>query len=137
MRVSLLALAVIPFLASTAGAQLVAAPDASPIGTWRGTSRCVVRQPGCEEAAIVYRIALKGRNDSLAIETRKVVDGREEDAGLLACLLNASRAYITCAVPEGKWRMRVRHDSLVGQMRLRDGTWLLDVQAVRSPEGPR
>jgi hypothetical protein len=122
---------------STAAAQLVAAPDASPIGTWRGTSRCVVRRAGCEDGIVVYRIELKGKRDSLAIDMKKVMGGREENTGLMACQLNASRAYITCAVPDGKWRMRVRHDSLVGQMRARDGTWLLDVQAIRSPDGPR
>jgi hypothetical protein len=135
MRLRLLVLAVLPFVTSRAAAQLVAAPDASPIGTWRGTSRCVVRQAGCEDGIVVYRIELKGKRDSLAIDMKKVVGGREENAGLMACQLNAARAYITCVVRDGKWRMRVRHDTLVGQMRLPDGTWLLDVQAVRSPEG--
>jgi hypothetical protein len=51
---------------------------------------------------------------------------------MLACALNAARALITCAADGGKWRFAVRHDSLFGQFRMRDGTWLRDVHAVRS-----
>jgi hypothetical protein len=137
MRLRLLAIALVSLIARVAPAQLIAAPDASPLGTWRGTSACVARPAGCEDELVVYRIALKGANDSLAVDARKVVDGREENTGLLACSLNASRAFITCAIPDGKWRFTVRHDSLVGQLRLRDGTWSRDVHAVRSRDGTR
>lgn len=83
---------------------------------------------------VVYRIALRTR-DSLSVDARKIVEGREEEMGVLACELNAARAIITCGIPNGKWRFAVRHDSLVGQLRLKDGTWFRDVHAVRSRDG--
>jgi hypothetical protein len=137
MRFRLTVLAALLLIAPNAAAQLATAPDANPLGTWRGTSRCVVRPSGCEDELIVYRIARTGGGDSLSVDARKVVDKQEKQTGLLACELNAARAYITCAIPDGKWRFRVRHDSLVGQLRLPDGTWIRDVHAVRSPGGRR
>ena len=132
MRFRLIALAAVPLITRGAAAQLATSPDANPVGTWRGTSTCVVRPSACKNEVIVYRIAQQGRNDSLSIDGRKIVEGREVEMGLLACQLNAPRAYITCVIPTGKWRFRARHDSLVGQLRLQDGTLFRDVRAVRS-----
>jgi len=131
MRLGIIALGLVLLFTRGASAQLVAAPDASPLGTWRGTSRCVVRPSACKDESVIYHIALKG-SDSLSVGALKVVNGREDDMGTLACELNAARAFITCAIPNGKWRFAVRHDSLVGQLRLRDGTWFRDVHATRS-----
>ena len=135
MRFRLIALVIFSLTARGAAAQLRTSPDANPVGTWRGTSTCVVRPSACKDEAIVYRIALKGSRDSLAIDGRKVVDGREVEMGVLACELNAPRAYITCVIPTGKWRFTARHDSLIGQLRLSDGTLFRDVHAIRLREG--
>jgi hypothetical protein len=134
MRPGLLALAGLALFTRGASAQLIAAPDANPLGTWRGSSVCVARPSACRDELVVYRIALRTR-DSLSVDARKIVEGREEEMGVLACELNAARAIITCGIPSGKWRFAVRHDSLVGQLRLKDGTWFRDVHAVRSRDG--
>jgi hypothetical protein len=135
MRVGVIAVVASLVIARGAAAQLATSPAANPLGTWRGSSRCVARQSACKDETVVYRIARKGLRDSLLVDARKVVAGQEEDMGSLACQINASRALITCAIPTGKWRFRVRHDSLVGQLRLEDGTWFRDVLATRSRDG--
>jgi hypothetical protein len=132
MRFGFMAAGAFLLIARGASAQLVASPQANPLGTWRGSSRCVIRNSSCSDEIIVYRVSQESRRDSLFIDARNVVDGREGAANVLRCQLNAARAYITCSVPNGKWRMTVRRDSLVGQFRLRDGTWVRDVHAVRS-----
>src|SRR4051812_43493053 len=109
MRLGFIALVVLPLFTRSASAQLTAAPDASPLGTWRGASRCVVRPSACNDEVVVYEIVRKG-SDSVSVDARKVVDGREQDMGPLACELNAARAFITCVIPNGKWRFGVRHD---------------------------
>jgi hypothetical protein len=135
MRLTLPALALLVLFARGASAQLVAAPDANPLGAWRGTSVCVARPSDCTDEVVAYRIALAKSGDSVSVDGRKVVGGREEAMGVLACELNAARAIITCGVPNGKWRFAVRHDSLVGQLRLKDGTWLREVRALRAGDG--
>lgn len=134
MQLRLVVLVAFSLVGRTAGAQLATAPDANPLGTWRGTSRCVAGAATCKDEVVVYRVR-KATGDSLSVDARRVVDGREQDTALYACELNAPRAYITCVIPAGKWRFRVRHDSLVGQLRLHNGTWLRDVHALRSREG--
>jgi hypothetical protein len=136
MRLKLIALVGFLLTTRSAAAQLTTSPAASPIGTWRGTSACVVRPSACTDEAIVLRIARKGGHDSLSVDGRKIVDGSEVGMGAMDCQLNASRGYLTCVVPDGKWRFRARRDSLVGQLRLQDGTWVRDVHAIRSREGP-
>lgn len=135
MRFRFAALAASVLIARNASAQLVASPAANPVGVWRGTSTCVVRPSACTDEVVVYRIARKGANDSLSVDGRKVVDGREVEMGALACDLNAPRAFFTCVIPTGKWRFIARHDSLIGQLRLRNGTRVRDVLALRSPAG--
>lgn len=132
MRLGIIAITTLSFFARGAAAQLATSPDANPVGTWRGNSVCVARASTCKDEVIVYRIARQGGQDSLSLDGRKVVAGREEEMGVLACQLNAPRAYITCVIPSGTWRFRPRHDSLVGQLRLKDGTLFRNVNAVRS-----
>lgn len=135
MRLRLIIPASLALITRGASAQLIAAPDANPLGAWRGRSVCVARPSACTDEVVIYRIALSKSGDSVSVEGRKVVDGREEAMGVLACELNATRAIITCGVPNGKWRFAVRHDSLVGQLRLKDGTWFREVRALRAGSG--
>jgi hypothetical protein len=134
MRLSLSVLVALLFVTRVVSAQLVAAPDANPVGTWRGTSRCVVIPSDCKDAVVVLRIAQTKAGDSLSVAIWNVVDAREDNFGLLACDLNAARAFMTCTVDDGRWRFTVRHDSLVGQQRVRGGTWFREIRAVRSRE---
>jgi hypothetical protein len=105
----------------------------SPVGTWRGTSLCLVRPSACKDEAVVYRIARTSSPDSLALDGRKVVRGEEQEMGVLACGFTAAQALITCVIPSGTWEFRVRNDSLVGELRLSDNTKFRDVRTSRAP----
>ena len=135
MRIAIVAIAAWLVLGRGAEAQLVTSPAANPVGTWRGRSVCVVRQSACKDETVVFRIARRGTRDSLAVDGRKIVGGHEVEMGVLGCQLNASRGYFTCAIPSGTWRFRARHDSLIGQLRERDGTLFRNATAVREREG--
>lgn len=136
MRVRLIALVAVTLGSRAASAQLVTSPEANPLGTWRGSSHCVAPRADCSDEVVVYRITQPRSRDSLSVRSSRLVDGHEKDSGVLACDLNAARAIVTCAVEGGKWRFAFRHDSLVGQLRLRDGTWFRDVHAVRATTPP-
>ena len=105
---------------------------ASPIGVWRGTSLCMVHQSSCNDEIVVYRITRAGASDSLSVDARKIVNGKEEEMGALGCRLTASDAQLRCTIPNGVWRFTVRGDSLVGDLTLRDSTKYRDVRAARS-----
>jgi hypothetical protein len=117
-------------VAGRLSAQVAVRPD--PVGTWRGTSLCQVRPSPCHDENVVYRITRITTGDSLTIDARKIVNAAEEEMGLLGCWLNAPSAQIRCSMPNGVWHFTIRGDSLVGDLRLPDGTKFRDVRTVRS-----
>jgi hypothetical protein len=117
-------------LAGRLSAQVTGRPD--PVGTWRGTSLCQVRPSPCHDESVVYRITRITTGDSLALDARKIVNAAEEEMGVLACWLNALSAQIRCSIANGVWHFTIRGDSLVGDLRLPDGTKFRDVRTVRS-----
>lgn len=136
MRIHLAIVAATTLLASTAAAQAAGAPqDTSPIGTWRGTSICLVRNSPCHDESTVYRITRAGGGDSVAVDALKIVGGQEESMGVLACGVTApdmATVVVRCAMRNGVWSFRVRGDSLVGELRLPDGSKFRDVRATRA-----
>ena len=105
--------------------------DRSPVGVWRGTSTCTVRPSACNDELVVYRISRVNTGDSLSMDARKIVNGQEEEMGVLGCRTTAPDQF-ACSIPRGTWRFTVRADSLVGELRLRDNTTFRDARAVRS-----
>jgi hypothetical protein len=105
-------------------------PD--PVGTWRGTSLCQVRPSACNDEIVVYRITRTTARDSLALDGRKIVNDAEVEMGVLGCRLDATSARLTCPIQSGVWQFTIRGDSLVGELRLPDGTKVRDVRTARS-----
>jgi hypothetical protein len=60
------------------------------------------------------------------------VNGQEREMGVLECRLTASDAQLECNMRNGSWRFTVRGDSLVGDLRLSDGTTYRDVRSARA-----
>jgi hypothetical protein len=129
LRAGLVAASVAVLIGRGALAQAPASPN--PIGVWRGTSRCLVRPSPCNDEIVVYRIGRSGAGDSVSIDARKIVNGREEEMGVLGCRFDASTAQLSCIMRNGGWRFTVRGDSLVGELRSPDGTRFRDVRTAR------
>ena len=105
----------------------------NPVGTWRGTSTCLVRPSSCNDETVVYRISKTKEADSVTFDGRKIVRGEELEMGVLTCHFTSSNGSLTCAIPQGTWLFRVRNDSLVGELRHADNTKFRDVRAKRAP----
>jgi hypothetical protein len=135
-RIRLIGLAVACLLARAVAAQSPSPQPAvtTPVGTWRGTSKCLVRPSACHDEIVVYRIAPTKAADSLTMDGRKIVRGEEQEMGVLTCRLTSPNGPLTCVLPQGStWQFRVRNDSLVGELRLADNTKVRDVRAERAP----
>lgn len=130
----LVGLAVAGLVARGADAQSPSRQQAStPVGTWRGTSLCLVRPSACNDEVVVYRITTAKGADSLSLDARKIVRGQEEEMGVLSCHFTAATGTVTCLMRQGTWQFRVRNDSLVGELRLPDNTKFRDVRTTRAP----
>jgi hypothetical protein len=128
-RAILAAVGVLTFVASAASAQ--SKVNADPAGTWRGTSLCLVRPSSCNDEVVVYRVT-RVAGDSMSMDARKIVAGKEEEMGVLACKHVAAQNELRCAMRNGTWSFLVRHDSLVGDLKLPDGTRFRDVRTARA-----
>ena len=135
VRAIRLALIVASLLARGVGAQSPSQqPKApTPVGTWRGTSVCLVHPSACHDEIVVYRIARTNAADSVTVDARKIVRGEEQEMGVLSCRFTSPSGPVTCAMPLGTWQFRIRNDSLVGELRLPDNRKFRDVRAMRSP----
>jgi len=117
-----------------ASAQSPSQPPATEhaVGTWRGTSVCLVRPSACNDEVVVYRVTQLKAADSVAVDARKIVRGAEEEMAVLACRFVSSSGQLVCAMPRGVWTFRIRGDSLAGELRLLDGTRFRDIRATRA-----
>ena len=131
LRFSLVALVAVAVLACRAPAQATAAAT-DPVGVWPGTSVCQVQPSPCKDEVVVYRIKRVNASDTLSMDARKIVNGREVEMGVLACQVAPLGGSFTCTVPNGAWHFTIRGDSLVGELRLPDNTKFRDVRATRS-----
>src|SRR5882672_8083563 len=130
-RMLIITLAAACLLAHGALAQVSVAAS-NPVGVWRGTSLCRLRPSPCNDESIVYRITRVNASDSLSVDARKIVNGQEEEMGVLGCRSGASGAQLTCTMPNGVWRFTIRGDSLVGELRLPDNRKYRDISTARS-----
>jgi hypothetical protein len=135
MKIHLTYIALACVLAREASAQAPAHPPAAvgPVGTWRGTSVCLVHPSACHDEIVVYRITQLKAPDSVAVDARKIVRGEEQEMGVLDCRFVQPSGQLTCAMPQGVWQFRVRNDSLTGELRLRNNTRYRDVRTTRAP----
>jgi hypothetical protein len=139
MRFHLAGVALASAVAGTAIAQspvqapAVINPVINPLGTWRGSSVCLVRPSACNDEVVVYRITPMKAADSLAVDARKIVGGEEQEMGVLGCRLRPLSGQLTCTIPQGVWHLSVRKDSLTGEFRQLDNTRYREVRTVRAP----
>ena len=127
-RVALL----IPMVLTFASSPLCAQHAPTPVGTWRGTSLCLVRPSPCNDEIVVYRVAPVNAKDSLTMDARQLVNGEEEEMGVLGCHFDRASAQLACGMRNGEWRFDLHGDSLTGVLRLPNGTKFRDVRTARS-----
>jgi hypothetical protein len=119
--------------AATAQSAVHPQTPSTTVGTWRGTSVCLVHPSACNDEIVVYRITPMKAADSVTLDARKIVRGEEQEMGVLGCHLVPRSGQLTCAMPQGVWHFRVRSDSLTGELRLLDDTRYRVVRAIRAP----
>jgi hypothetical protein len=107
------------------------------VGTWRGTSKCLVRPSACHDEDVVYYITrYKPDRTKFSLRANKIVNGVEEDMGTLEpCTYTARTHAIYCPMPRtarpGDWKFKLTNNSLDGGLWLPDGRKFRDVHVLR------
>ena len=107
-----------------ASAQESPKPGVSPLGTWRGEAKCVVRPSGCNDEDSLYRFsAIGGSRDRVRLSASKIVAGRQVDLGDLDCRFVPAAGSVDCTMPNGNsLHFEAKDASMDGRMNLADGT---------------
>lgn len=95
--------------------------DSTIVGTWRGSSTCLVKGSACRDEVNVYRFSKLGeRPGSFSVIASKVVEGKEIVMGRADWTYDAGKHLLECESPE--IRMVVDGNRMEGNLTLPDGT---------------
>ena len=107
------------------------------VGTWQGRSLCVTAIPACTDETVVYRIRrTRPHEEAFAIQADKIVDGKDEPMGTIACRFESARQLLMCPMRGARWRFRWDGSSLVGVLIDSDGSLFRVIHVQRSTLGP-
>lgn len=99
-------------------------PAPHVVGTWRGTSTCLVQPSACHDEQVVYRIS-----DALHVTANKIVDGQEQAMGEIDCTFDAPT--LRCPIEKGVFSFEIDGDAMHGKLELTDGTRFRTIEAHR------
>ena len=89
-------------------------------GAWKGTSLCQQKNSPCHDENVVYYIN-KGKVAGLYIlRANKIVNGAEEDMGILDFVYNKSTQTLTCEMTgqkrPGVWKFVIKDNHISGTL---------------------
>lgn len=92
-------------------------------GEWRGRSLCVTtKRPACTDETVVYHLKRHAPGaEAFDIAAYKLVDGKEQFMGDIACNFEPTRQQLVCPQGTGAWQFRWDGRQLVGVLFDADG----------------
>jgi hypothetical protein len=89
--------------------------DTLLIGTWNGTSLCQVKNSSCHDETVVYHISKKNGVDTFYINAGKIVNGVEEEMGILPFVYNKKTNQLS-STAHGIWTFTLAGAKLEGTL---------------------
>jgi hypothetical protein len=84
-------------------------------GTWKGTSLCQIKNSPCHDENVVYRISKNKDLDSFYINASKIVDGSEQEMGILPFTYNSKTNQLNSSA-HGDWSFNIEGNKLEGTL---------------------
>jgi len=92
--------------------------DTFLIGTWNGTSLCQVKNSPCHDETVVYHISKNKGADTFYINASKIVNGVEQEMGILPFVYNKKTNQLT-STANGIWTFNIEGVKLEGTLLVR------------------
>ena len=89
--------------------------DTLLIGTWKGTSLCQIKASSCHDETVVYHISKNTGVDTFYIKATKIVNGIEEEMGILPFTYN-SKTNKLISTAYGNWTFNIEGGKLEGTL---------------------
>jgi hypothetical protein len=94
---------------------VIANIDTLLIGTWSGTSICQMKNSPCHDENVVYHILKTKGVDTFYINANKIVNGVEEEMGILPCVyIKKTNQLVSTAF--GIWTFNITGAILEGKL---------------------
>src|SRR5438094_987172 len=92
--------------------------DSLLIGTWKGTSICQVRSSPCHDEIAVYHISKGDKSNTFYFTMNKMVNGVEEEMGVLDYIYDSSNNTFTSIDNKRKmiWTFKVKNETMEGTL---------------------
>ena len=84
-------------------------------GTWKGTSLCQVKNSPCHDETVVYYISKTNKTDSFSIKANKIVNGVEEEMGILPFIYDSKKNELNSSA-YGNWNLKMQNDKINGTL---------------------
>ena len=91
--------------------------DTLLVGSWHGTSICQVKNSSCHDETVVYHVSKNRGADTFYINAGKIVNGVEEEMGILPFVYNKKTNQLT-STAYGIWTFNVEGAKLEGTLLL-------------------
>ena len=102
------------FTQCATGQKTVAQVDTLLVGTWQGTSICQAKNSPCHDEVVVYHISKGNSADSFNIQANKIVNGVEEDMGILHCSYNEKTKQLVSNEYNSNWAFTISGRKISG-----------------------
>ncbi|HET9056518.1 MAG TPA: hypothetical protein VFN30_06705 [Chitinophagaceae bacterium] len=90
--------------------------DSMIIGIWKGTSTCQIKNSPCHDETVVYYISKIQGIDTFNISANKIVNGKEEEMGIIGCKLDKMNNRLLSASPNTLWTFNFKNKNLNGTL---------------------
>ncbi len=85
-------------------------------GTWKGTSICEIKNSPCHDESVVYHISKNKEIDTFYINASKIVNGIENEMGILPCVYDKKTNYLISTAYNGIWSFTIAGNKLEGTL---------------------
>lgn len=92
-------------------------------GTWKGTSICQLKNSPCHDETVVYHISKNTAADTFYINAGKIVNGVEEEMGIVPCVYNKKTNQLISTAYKGTWTFNIAGDTLEGTLIFHGGLY--------------
>src|SRR6476620_5934473 len=93
-----------------------ATTDSFLLGIWKGTSLCQVHNSPCRDESVVYYISKVQGTDTFNIAANKIVDGQEEEMGVIGCKWDRGNNLLRSTSFNGLWTFNFKNNNLDGTL---------------------
>ena len=90
--------------------------DSLIVGNWQGSSICQVKNSPFHDEMVVYHISKKHGSDTINILANKIINGVEEEMGIIPFTFNSKTNQLFSTAYNSRWTLTLENEKLEGTL---------------------